>query len=95
MATATPKSTKSAAAAEALAIAVEVPFKDRTFRVLPSIEWPFEALEHYEAGLIASFVKSILADDAEVEAFRAARVKVGDLPEFVAAIQTASGIAGN
>jgi len=86
--------TQSAAAAEALGN--KIPFHARgiDFALTPSAEWDFEALEAYEAGKIALFLRLILGDK-QYAAFKATKPKVGDVNEFVEDLQKALGIEGN
>lgn len=85
---------KSAAAAEALNEAV--PFRARgiDFELAPSAEWDFEAIEAFEEGKIATFLRLILGAE-QYAAFKATKPKVGDVDEFVTELQKALGIAGN
>lgn len=86
--------TKSAAAAEALS--EKVPFTARgvDFLLDPSSEWDFEAIEAFEEGRIAAFLKLILGEK-QYAAFKATKPKVGDVDAFVLDLQKALGIAGN
>lgn len=61
---------------------------------LLSTEWPFEALEAYEAGKVATFVGHILTPESYV-AFKATGPKVADLKDLVEAIREGLGISGN
>lgn len=85
---------KSAAAAEALG--EKIPFTARGVDLLldPSSEWDFEAIEAFEAGKIATFLRLILGDK-QYAAFKATKPKVGDVDAFVMDLQKALGIAGN
>lgn len=85
---------KSPTAAEALGD--KIPFSARgvDFALTPSSEWDFEALEAYEEGKIALFLRLILGD-AQYAAFKATKPKVADVNEFVEALQKALGIEGN
>lgn len=85
---------KSAAASEALAESVPVTFKGHTYGVIPSSEWPLEAIEAFEDGKVATFVRSILPAD-DYAAFKATSPKVSDLGPFVEAIRKGLGISGN
>lgn len=86
--------TKSAAAAEAMGD--KIPFHSRgvDFALTPSSEWDFEALEAYEEGKIALFLRLILGN-AQYAAFKATKPKVGEVNEFVEDLQKALGIEGN
>lgn len=85
---------KSPAAAEALA--EKIPFTSRgvDFELDPSSEWDFEAIEAFENGRIATFLRLILGEK-QYAAFKATKPKVGDVDAFVMELQKALGIAGN
>lgn len=85
---------KSPAAAEALA--QKIPFTARgvDFELTPSAEWDFEAIEAFEQGKIATFLRMILGDK-QYAAFKATKPKVADVDDFVIGLQKALGIAGN
>jgi hypothetical protein len=86
--------TKSAAAAEALG--EKIPFHARgvDFELAPSSEWDFDAIEAFEEGRIATFLKLILGAK-QYAAFKATKPKVGDVDAFVLDLQKALGIEGN
>lgn len=88
------KSAKSTpAAAEALGERIPVEFRGDTFHIDNPQEWSFDALEALEQGKVATFLVAILGPDAP--RFRALRLRVGDLEEFVQAALSAAGIQGN
>jgi hypothetical protein len=86
--------TKSPTAAEALAAPIPVTFGGVDYDVLPSSEWPFEALEAFEDGKVATFLRHILGEE-QTAAFRETKPTVATVREFVVALQGALGIAGN
>jgi hypothetical protein len=87
--------TKSATAAEALGeIRLPVEFAGVTYEVPPTSEWSYDALEAYEDGKIAGFIREILGAEQHAK-FKATKPKVSDLSGFIEAIQKALGIAGN
>lgn len=90
---ATPRKT-SATAAEALGERVPLTFEGVDYLVLPSTEWPYEALEAFEQEKIATFLRLILGEEQH-DAFKATKPTVAKLREFIPAIQKALGIAGN
>ena len=85
---------KSPAAAEALGEKIPFTFDGVDYAVLPSSEWSWDALEAYETGRILAFLSEILDGDS-FAALRKAKPKAATLGEFVAALQKATGIAGN
>lgn len=87
-------STKPAAAHEALGESIPVDFRGVSLLILPSSEWPFEALEAFEEGKVATFLRLILGKDQYAEV-RKVTPKVGDARDLVEAIQDALGISGN
>lgn len=81
-------------AADALAERVPFVWHETDFTVLPSAEWTYESLEHYENGLITRFLKEVLGEK-EHDRFKALKPKAGDVDGFIKAIQKALGISGN
>ncbi len=81
-------------AAEALALPIAFVFEGHEYAVLPTSEWTIDALEHFETGKIVGMLREIL-DAENFATFRARHKKVSDLNNFVVAMQTAQGIAGN
>lgn len=82
------------AAAEALGEAVPFTFRGVEYRVPPTTEWDYEALEVFESGKVATFLRMVLGE-AEHNRFKATKPKVSDVNEFVAALKGALGIQGN
>lgn len=80
--------------AEARSIRVSFTWRDEEFTVLPSSEWPYEAVEEFEEGHIAKFLKLILGEE-EHNHFKALKPLASDVESFVAAMQEALGIQGN
>jgi len=81
-------------AADALAERVPFVWRETDFSVLPTAEWPYESLEHFENGLITHFLKSVLGEE-EHDRFKALKPKTADVQDFVETIQKALGIQGN
>jgi hypothetical protein len=86
--------TKSAAAAEALNEQIPFTFEGVDYLLDPTSEWDYEALEAYESGKIATFLRLVLGEKQH-NAFKATKPKVGVVNEFVKEIQKALGLAGN
>jgi len=91
-----PRSPKSAQAAEALDVAAPRPFTfdGATYHAFPTDEWTFDALEAYEEGHLARFVREIMPP-ADYAAFRATKPKVGQIRDFVTALMGGLGVEGN
>lgn len=85
---------KTPAAAEALREMIPFTARGVDFELTPSDEWDFEAIEAFEAGKVATFLRLILGEE-QYNAFKATKPKVGDIDEFVTDLQKALGIAGN
>lgn len=81
-------------AAEALAEKVPFTYNGVDYELDPSTEWDYSALEAFESGKIATFLRIILGDEQH-SAFKATKPKVKDTADFVKAVQKALGIAGN
>jgi len=81
-------------AAEALSSHVPLTFNGVDYSLAPSSEWPFEALEAFEDGKVATFLRLVLGDE-QTAAFRATKPTVSDFQEFVVELQKALGISGN
>lgn len=86
--------TKSPTAAEALGESTPMTFRGVDYDVLPTSEWPFEALEAFEDGKVATFLRLVLGED-QIAAFRETKPTVAVFQEFVVELQAALGIAGN
>ena len=87
-------SRKTATAAEALGEKIPLSFAGVDFLLDPSTEWSYDALEAYEDGRITAFLRSILGDEQHA-AYKATKPKAAGVGDFVRAIQSALGIAGN
>jgi hypothetical protein len=85
---------KSATAAEALGTGVPFTFGGVDYTVTPTAEWTFEALEAFEDGKVATFIRVILGEE-QTATFRATKPTVTTLKEFVVELQKALGLAGN
>lgn len=81
-------------AAEALDNKIPFTYNGVDYLLAPSADWDYEALEAYEQGKIATFLRMILGE-AQHDAFKATKPKVSDVNAFSLAIQKALGIAGN
>lgn len=84
----------NATAAEALGEKVPFSHNGVDYLVPTSADWPYAALEAFETGKIATFLRLILGD-AQHAAFVATGPKVSDVNGFVESMQKALGIAGN
>lgn len=84
---------KTPAAAEALGEQIPFTFQGEDFVVAPSSEWPFEAIEVFEVGQVAAFLRLVLGDDQYARLTKGANV--GKVNDFVVVLQRAVGIAGN
>ncbi|WP_146079163.1 hypothetical protein [Pseudoclavibacter sp. RFBA6] len=71
-----------------------VPFRGHVYHVLPTTEWPYDALVAFEDGRIASLLRLILVD-GDHEKLLEAKLKVGEIREFISAMQGSLGIEGN
>lgn len=80
-------------AAEALGDRVPFSFGGVDYLVTTAGDWPYEALEAYEVGKIATFLRYALGDEQH-EAFKATKPKVSEVNEFVTALTSALGISG-
>ncbi len=85
---------KPAAAHEALGEAIPMTFRGEEYDLLPTSEWPYEVLEHFEKGRVVAFLVGVLGEEQH-ERFKATKPKVADVNEFVRALQRALGISGN
>jgi len=85
---------KTATAAEALGERIPLTFGGVDYLILPSSDWPYEALEAFEDGKIATFLRHILGDEQHA-AFKATKPTVSTVGEFIQAAQKALGISGN
>jgi hypothetical protein len=81
-------------AAEALGDRIPVSFGGVDYLVTTSADWPYEALEAYEDGKIATFLRHVLGDEQHA-AFKATRPRVATVNEFVDALTKALGVSGN
>ncbi|WGH21362.1 tail assembly chaperone [Arthrobacter phage Emotion] len=86
--------TKNPTAAEAMGDKVPFTFDGVDYLLTPTSEWPFAALEEFENGRIAAFLKLVL-DPEQYEKFKATKPTVGRTNEFVTAFQAALGLQGN
>ncbi|USL85078.1 tail assembly chaperone [Arthrobacter phage SWEP2] len=84
---------KTPAAAEALGENIPFTFQGEDWVVAPSSEWPFEAVEVFEVGQIAAFLRLVLDDEQYKRLTKGATV--GKVNDFVVALQKAVGIQGN
>ena len=87
-------SRKSPAAAEALGESIPFHFDGVDYELVPTSEWPFEAVEEFENGRVAAFLALVLGAE-QYAAFKATKPKLGRVNEFVTELQKAVGIAGN
>ena len=83
--------TQTASVAESTNTAVSFAFRGETYNVPPTSAWPFRALEAYEDGKLAAFLRAILGTDYA----RLADFTVGDVSEFVEELSKGLGIQGN
>lgn len=89
-----PTTRKTATAAEALGTGVPFTFAGVDYLVAPTSEWPFEALEAFEDGKVATFIRAVLGEE-QTATFRATKPTVTVLKDFVVELQKALGLAGN
>lgn len=85
---------KNPTAAEALGAPVPFTHDGIDYLVVNSAEWPYEALEAFEDGKIATFLRSVLGDQEHAK-FKATKPLLADVNRFVEALQGALGISGN
>ncbi|GAA2230252.1 hypothetical protein N1031_06940 [Herbiconiux moechotypicola] len=85
---------KTPAAAEALGERIPFSYSGVDYLIDPTTEWSYELLLALENGRFASFIQGVLGDDQH-EIFRATKPKIGELNDFVIAIQKAAGVSGN
>jgi hypothetical protein len=81
-------------AAEALGEKIPFSFGGVDYLIATTAEWPFEALEAFEEGKIATFLRLILGDE-QLAAFKSTRPTVATTGELSQAIQKAVGVSGN
>jgi hypothetical protein len=81
-------------AAEAADAPSILTFRGIKFEIAPTASWSLDALEAFEDGKVTTFLRSILGP-AQWAALKGAAPQVGDLTDFVEALQGALGIAGN
>ena len=81
-------------AAEALGDRIPYTYGGESYLVLPSIEWSYDALEAFESGKLATFLREILGEEQHAR-FKATKPKVGDVNDFILGLQSALGISGN
>lgn len=81
-------------AAEALGEKVPFTHNGVDYLVDPTTEWPYEALEAFEDGKLATFLRSVLGEEQH-DAFKATKPRVSDVGDLVQAVQAALGISGN
>lgn len=95
MATANTRTRKTSAVAdEATGTLVPVEFRGDTYLVPPTAMWPIVALAEFEEGRVVAFLKAILGA-AQHKTLLESGATVGELGDFVTAIQGALGIEGN
>lgn len=80
-------------AAEALGDRVPFSFGGVDYLVPTAGDWPYDALEAFEAGKIATFLRHALGDDQHA-AFKATKPKVSEVNDFVDALTGALGVSG-
>ena len=85
---------KNPTAAEALSERIPFEYDGVSYSLTPSSEWPFEALEEFEAGRIAAFLRVILGEK-QYAAFKANKPTLATTSDFVEKLQKALGIEGN
>jgi len=88
------KATATAIAAEALGELIPFTFRGLKLELLPTSEWPLDALEAFEEGRVVGFLKIILGADQYGE-LKGLGLKVPDLEELITDAKDALGIAGN
>jgi hypothetical protein len=81
-------------AAEALDERVPFTFGGVDYLLPATSAWPFEALEAFEDGKVATFLRHVLGDE-QMATFRATKPTVADFQELVVALQKGLGISGN
>lgn len=86
--------TKNPTAAEALGDKIPFTFDGVDYLIDPTSEWPFDALESFEDGKIAAFLRAVLGTEQYAK-FKATKPTVGRTNEFVEAFQAALGVQGN
>lgn len=84
----------TAAKAEARDETLSFRFENVTYRIAPADEWDLDALEAFEDGKVATFLRSVLGADQWAK-FRAKPRKVTDLTALAEAMQKAMGLEGN
>lgn len=73
---------------------VDIDYKGLAFTIPVSAQWPYETLEAFEDGKLASFIRALLGPEQHA-AFKATKPKVVDVTDLVQAIQKGLGISGN
>lgn len=85
---------KPAAAHEALGEKIPFSYRDVDYLVDPTSEWDFEAVENFENGRIATFLRLVLGDE-QYAAMKKTNRTVGEVDTFAEELQKALGIQGN
>lgn len=86
--------TPNPTAAEVLGDRIPFSYGGVDYFVLPSLEWSYDALEAFENGRLAAFLREILGEEQHA-AFKATKPKVADVNDFIVGMQKALGFAGN
>ncbi len=73
---------------------IDFTYDGTTYQILPTAEWPFEALEAMEDGKVLTILRYILLGDG-YKTLAAKRPNVGQITDFFEAAQKELGIAGN
>jgi hypothetical protein len=85
---------KTPAAHEALAEGIPFTYGDHDYIITPSSEWDLDALEAFENGKLATFLRLVLGEE-QYSVYKQKHPKVGELEPFVVSLQKALGIKGN
>lgn len=81
--------------AEALELErVSFTWRNTEFTALATADWPFEAIEAFEDGMVTKFLREVLGD-AEYAKFKTLKPRAKDIDDFVESMQKALGIQGN
>lgn len=83
-----------AAAHEALGNKIPFTHNGEDFLVLSTLDWPFEAIEYFEEGKVAKFLRLVLGDE-DYARMKKSNPTVRDVNEFSTALQKVLGIQGN
>jgi hypothetical protein len=82
------------AKAEATNAPLDFTFENTKYQILPTNEWPFEALEAMEDGKVLTILRHVLVGDG-YKTFAATKPNVGRVTAFYEDAQKVLGIAGN